>query len=486
MATATATKSEKAKILATLTSLGGAQASDDDLEFKGTRLVVPKAWSVDKAVKVLQRYKQSQEQITTFSRSFRYRPWDGAAATARALKRVTGFSGLPKAMRSFFGSTPPALMTIPIGPHETMQVPWGAVEVPLLDGTLYLSDYTDEEFGLLFSLNVEAPRKHAAAIEGLFTVIEEELVERSIYRGKAFDGKTMPDFLNLEGVDRSKVIYSDVVEEQLDANIWGVMRHPEVMRRNDVPLKRSVLIHGPYGTGKTLAAHLTAQVAVETEWTFIQCRPGKDDILAAMATARLYQPSVVFFEDVDHVSSGEHTTIEQLLDVFDGIGAKSTEILAILTTNHPELIHKGMIRPGRLDAIIEVANLDQGGIERFINAKVDAEQLAPDLDLEAIAVAMDQYLPAFVSEAIDRTKRYAISRTGEDPVLLTTQDFVQAAEGLRTQFEMMNDAGEGAKLPTLDQSFKETTAAAIQEEIEMRADWGVGEMVRTGNGENNT
>jgi hypothetical protein len=99
---------------------------------------------------------------------------------------------------------------------------------------------------------------------------------------------------------------------------------------------------------------------------------------------------------------------------------------------------------------------------------------------------MDQYLPAFVSEAIDRTKRYAISRTGEDPVMLTTADFVQAAEGLRTQFEMMNDAGEGAKLPTLDQSFKETTAAAIQEEIEMRADWGTGEMVRTGNGDNNT
>lgn len=478
---AVATKDEKATLLATLTDLGGALAQDDDLDFKGTRLVVPAKWSVRKAVEVLERYEKLQSQLTTFSRTFRYRPWDGAAATARALKRVTGFSGLPKAMRSFFGTTPPQLYDVPVGPGEFMQVPWGAVEVPLFDGTLYLQSENDEEFGELFHLVIEAPRKHGPAIEGLFTVIEEELAERSIYRGKAFDGKQMPDFLDLSGVQRDQVIYSDAVEAQLEGNIWGVMRHPEVMRRNGVPLKRSVLMHGPYGTGKTLAAHLTAQVALETGWTFIQCRPGKDDILQAMATARLYQPSVVFFEDVDHISSGEHTTIEGLLDVFDGIGAKNTEILAILTTNHPENIHKGMLRPGRLDAILEVSTLDEGGIERFLAAKVPAESLAEDLDIEAIAVAMDQYLPAFVSESIDRAKRYAITRTGKDPTELTTADFVNAADGLRDQFNRMNDAGEGSKLPTLDLTMRETIQAAAADQLAITDGKGfTADVVRSG------
>ncbi|NIS12736.1 MAG: AAA family ATPase, partial [Thermoplasmata archaeon] len=88
---------------------------------------------------------------------------------------------------------------------------------------------------------------------------------------------------------------------------------------------------------------------------FIQCRPGIDNVYDAMKTARLYQPAVVFYEDVDTIAQGDqtqgHVAVTQLLDIFDGLTAKSTKILAILTTNHPEKIHKGMVRPGRLDAV---------------------------------------------------------------------------------------------------------------------------------------
>src|SRR4029077_18616774 len=105
--------------------------------------------------------------------------------------------------------------------------------------------------------------------------------------------------------------------------------------------------------------------------------PGRDSLQTVLQTARMYQPAVVFFEDLDEISDPSHDgdNVTQLLDTFDGITAKGTEILAILTTNHPERIHKGMLRPGRLDAVIHIGELDANGVGRMIRALVPNEQL---------------------------------------------------------------------------------------------------------------
>ena len=133
------------------------------------------------------------------------------------------------------------------------------------------------------------------------------------------------------------------------------------------------------GTGKTLAAILTGQEAVANGWTFIKGRPGRDDLSFVMQTAKLYQPAVVFYEDVDKIADSEVTSdsgISRLLDDFDGIDAKSTRILCVLTTNHPERIHKGMARPGRLDAMIEIDELDVDGTAKLVQCRV-SERLWP-------------------------------------------------------------------------------------------------------------
>jgi hypothetical protein len=91
------------------------------------------------------------------------------------------------------------------------------------------------------------------------------------------------------------------------------------MRDEKMPLKRAILFEGDYGTGKTLAAFLTAQIATANGWSFHYCRPGRDNIATVMKTARLYQPAVVFFEDVDTIAEGgDADDVSQLLDIFDG------------------------------------------------------------------------------------------------------------------------------------------------------------------------
>lgn len=452
----------KAQILARLGQLGGEVAQDDDLVYEGKKFVLPEVFkgNLQGAAKYLTDLDEQLNTTHAFPRTFRYRPNDVAHALSKALKKVFGTTGLGKDTVSFFGRTPPTFVTINTGLNETAQVVQGETKFPPLDAVIHVGWDNDPEVGTLGKVTIKAPRRYRAQVEGLFFAIEEELKTGSIYRGKAIDGADDPHFLNVSSVDPARVIYTQEVVTQLEANIWSLLRHTQVMRDMKLPLKRSVLIEGPYGTGKSLAAMLTAQIAVENEWTFVQVRP-TDDLEKAMKTAQLYAPAVVFFEDIDGVAEkGDPQEVSRLLDLFDGITSKGTDVIAVMTTNFVERIQKGMLRPGRMDAVIHIAEMDAAGFERLIKATVP-EGLLYDIDYVKVAEAYDGFLPAFAKEATDRALRYGIARTGGDPMFLTTEDFVAAAEGLRPQLQLMVEAGEGARTPDLEKSFQRAMLRAI-------------------------
>ena len=466
METDTALMKSQKELLETLAAIGGKLTAEEDIEFKGKKIVLPETMKLSEAIRFLREKEAEDETEMVFQRTFRYRPWDGALCTLKALKRAFGMVH-QKGVPGFFGEKPPQLITINTGPNETEQVPWGGMAVPLMPGAImYLGSSEDEEFGNLFVVNVKAPRKYRFEIQGIFELIEEELKTNSLYRGKAFDGQEMPQFLDLRGVDESKVIYSQEVVEQLEANVWSLLKYTDKMREVGVPMKRAVLFEGPYGTGKTLGAYLTAKVAQENGWTFVYCRPTRDDLNHVIATARLYQPAVVFFEDVDSIASGEDGDRDQvsaLLDVFDGIQSKGTEIVCVLTTNHVERIHKGMVRPGRLDAVIHIGELDSVGVRRMTQAVIPKELLGRMIDWEEVGISMKGFLPAFVREALDRSVRYSIARNKGVPALIETRDLVLAADGLRPQLELMEGAKEIAKADALSKALGDVVASRIHD-----------------------
>lgn len=448
-----------------LALVGGLLNAEDDIIFQGTKYVLPEKTSVMEAINFLHEKHREDERSMTFSREYLYRPWDGARATFEALRKAFGMvSQRSTTVQTLFGDTevPPALITIPISAHETAQVPWGSFGVPHLKGVTLSAGYSmHREYGLVFQLQAEGPRKYRHHIEGIFKLVEEELKTNSLYRGKAFDGQDQPQFLDLQGVNPDKVIYSDLVTTQMEANIWALLRYPEKMQELGVPLKRAVLLEGPYGTGKTLAAYLTAQVAEDCGWSFLLCRPGRDEFKTVMATARLYQPAVVFFEDVDAVADVESDQVRQLLDIFDGIQAKGTQIICVLTTNHVEKIHKAMVRPGRLDAVIHIGALDADGIRKLVEATVPADLLSSDIDWKEVTDAMSGFLPAFCREAIDRTVRYNVARHKGTVTKLETMDFVDAALGLRPQLQLMEEAKDDHKTDPLSQAMHQTIHGAM-------------------------
>lgn len=463
------------QVLANLAALGGRMNPQDEITFHGDKLILPATMNIPDAIKALKRKQEAEEQEVNISRVYHFRPLDGAYALHRVIHDVFGLVQHRGHLGMFGIEMKPQFISVAISAQDKVQVPWGRFELAHLPGAILSATSTmHEDFGFVFQIACTTPAKWRSHIEGIFDLVQSRLEKESIYRGKAVNGATEPEFLDLSAVDPDKVIYSDEVVAQIDANIWSLLKYTDTLRHLGEPLKRAVLLEGPFGTGKTLAAFLTAQVAEQNGWTFIYCRPAKDDLEEVMKTAQLYQPAVVFYEDIDTAAgagaTGDGATddrITRLLDVFDGISAKGTEIVCILTTNHADRIHKGMVRPGRLDSVIHIGALDVNGIKRMVTALVEPDLLSPVSEDEWVEIheAMTGYMPAFVREAIGRAVRYSMSRNHGAVGTLNAADFVKAAQGLRPQFELMEGASEGERADDISTALRNIVSQQTKEAL---------------------
>jgi len=307
-------------------------------------------------------------------------------------------------------------------------------------------------------------RKYRRHIEGFLDVIQDELNQNSIYRGRAISAEADPTFLDPYRVDKAKVVYSQEALTQLNANVWAVLDHADRLRDLGMPLKRAVLLEGQYGTGKTLTGSLTAQHAVEAGWTFILVR-SSDDPYAALTTAALYAPAVVWVEDLDVLSQNkDRGELAKLLDALDGVQAKGLEVMAGFTTNFPDAIDKAVLRPGRIDALIHIGALDAAGFEQLVRSQIPVDLLAKDLDFKAITKAFEGYVPAFAVEAAGRAIRYSVARNNGAPDVITTADLVGAADGLRPQFDLQENASEAMHArPTMEKMIASTVHRTLRE-----------------------
>ncbi len=492
-----ATASETKQLLNNIARLGGQQANEEDIEYVGTKVIIPekfKEGGLRSYRRFLEEYEKQQEQVVEFKHQFNYRPWDGAYNAYNAFKKAFGFVQGKVIPGSFFSpEQPPQYIQFPVSLTETAEVPWGWFGVPLLENTTFMFGAGfHSDYGQVFQMVIKGPRKFKAHAAGIFKMVAEELAANSIYLGKAIDGQGQPQFIDLSGVDSNKVVYSGGVEAQLKADLWAYIElDQETKDAIGMPSKRAVLLEGTYGTGKTLTANVTAKMAIEAGMTFINARAGRDDFFEVMQTARLYQGdkgAIVFLEDADTLpnASGEADDLSRLLDVFDGIQSKHTKIMVVMTTNHPDRLTEGMRRPGRIDRNIKIGLFDKAAVEKLTRIIV-GDMLASNIDFDAVAESMEGYPPAFIKEALDSSKRYAVVRNGSvNGIEITTDDIVHSAEGLRDQFSWMKgnvDKDDVTIGQLLQKDVKKAIAAvATPAEAAYAQVWDVEELANYQNG----
>lgn len=418
----------------------------------GESIVVPESMKLEDAITVLDRQMKDEEQIIAITETVDAFPWEGAIAFRKAITQMFGYTsatGTP----SFFGMRPPAEITIETGVDTKTTAPWGRFRFALGGDKEWLGTGVDTIDGrMVFQVEGEVKKKWKNTVLRLVDLTRQIVREESIYRGQALrisftdsngrvEALPQPKFIDLRKVDINELVYTKDLTQLIETNILTPLKHTDECRAAGIPIKRGILAAGPYGTGKSLLARAVAKVATSASpkpWTFLYIKDAKE-LPHAIKFAQQYQPCVIFAEDVDRFMAGGRTAeMDTILNTLDGIDSKSGEIMVILTTNHLDQINRAMLRPGRLDVILNIVPPDAEAVQRLINV-YGRDQLSPKTNLEIVGSMLAGFTPAIIREVVERAKLAAISRTGRAGTKIEGVDIEVSAKTMVQQQDLLKE-----------------------------------------------
>ena len=465
MSTATRSAEEQAKQDAKLKSLS--------IERIGTKLIVPEGVELDTAIKALTLKQEEEEQEVAINHTLPIEVAEGMVGFLRVLEREYGFVTNTGKM-SFFGRRAPEYIGIETSPGKRESIPIGQLKIPGIEGYL-TPTYAVQHNHVVFKVEGKCKGKDRHKVDGIMAMIEEECKRNSIYKGQAIMTEfpdveecdsledTFPKFAKLNQIHPDQVIFAKGVEDQVAVSLFVPICKTKACRDNNIPLKRGILLEGPYGTGKTLTAAATATLCAEHGWTFIYLK----DVMRlayAYAFASQYQPAVIFAEDIDQIINGDdsESKINDIQNAMDGIESKGVEVITVLTTNYIDKITRAMLRPGRLDTVVSVRAPDKEAAIRLVRMYA-GNLLDPSYDLENSNVGdvLAGEIPAIIREVVERSKLAALRR--ESGVLtLTPNDIEVTAHGMKAHMSLL-------KTPEPDNRSDREKAAHIMAEGHVRA-----------------
>lgn len=406
-------------------------------------LLLPEKMTAKAAIEVLKREMEYEAEAVKIVARIPGFVWDGALALSEAIRQQFGYSHQQsQTIEGFFGSwkVPPSLQTIACGVDETTLVPWGQIALPGIEGNIVTQVGKDEFGRVVLVITATTTHAHEKQIQALFALTKRLVREKSIYRGKAISiafakhqrdsDKDEPELYPIPVVSFMRLspnppIFSARLERALDVAVMTPIRHTSAVRSAGIPLKRGVLLAGAYGTGKTLAAAEIARVCSASGWTFIYIQE-VSELSHAIRFATAYQPAVVFAEDVDRAAGRDRdASVNTLLNTLDGIDSKATEVMVVLTSNHPEQLSPAMRRPGRIDVILEISTPDAEAVGRLI--RWYSGTMVPSTEhLGDVGELLAGQIPAVIREVVERSKLAAIARDGIGDTLIAS-DLMEAA-----------------------------------------------------------
>jgi len=449
---------------------------------QGTAVTVPPDMTLGDAVVVLQQRQAMEEQIVSRSVEFPMHPFEVAHAFGQAIEDVCG-TLMGKTKETLFGPRPPHKISIEVEPGKFTSIIWGAIIFPFSpeEGSLCAGwARSDGDSSVIGQCSGEFRQKYEHIWNRIIAKTREILDAGSLFRGKTlrvnFNGQ-VPDVKawNVSNVDVSHLVFSQDLEAHIQDHIRTPIQHRELCAEAGVPFKRGILLTGPYGTGKTLLAASVAKEASEHGITVLYIEDAKQLPQAIRMAARL-APAIVFAEDIDRITDGPRTNeVDVLLNTLDGIDTKNFPVMTILTSNYPDKIYKGMIRPGRIDVALHILPPDSEAAQRLVQTYLGAMFDAKNGDLEEMGNALAGMIPAVIREICERSKLSAISRTGHLPTSggINADDVLRATMGMKNQIELLN--AEPPKPDTLDKI--KDTAQLVLKALEVLEDPDVREFI---------
>ena len=206
--------------------------------------------------------------------------------------------------------------------------------------------------------------------------------------------------------DTPKTTFADVAgaDEAIEElqEIKEFLQNPAKFQAIGAKIPKGVLLYGPPGTGKTLLARAVAGEAgvpfysiSGSDFVEMFVGVGASRVRDLFEQAKANAPAIVFVDEIDAVGrhrgagfGGGHDereqTLNQLLVELDGFDVKGG-VIVIAATNRPDILDPALLRPGRFDRQIVVAQPDLAGRRGILKVHARGKPFAPDVDLDIIA-----------------------------------------------------------------------------------------------------
>ena len=229
----------------------------------------------------------------------------------------------------------------------------------------------------------------------------------------------------------------------IDEMVLYPMQSPEKARALGLNPGGGVLLFGPPGTGKTMLGKAIAG-ALDAPFYYASGADLRskwygesEQRLSQLLKAAKAQPvAVVFLDEIESLlpkrTEGSHAAdnrvVTQFLSDLGGFKDSPNLLLVLGATNKPWDIDEAVFRTGRFDEKVYIGPPDRAAREKILELNLKGAQTAADVDLPALAAAMENASGSDMAAVVSAAKRAALGRairTDADPVL-TAADFEEA------------------------------------------------------------
>jgi len=320
--------------------------------------------------------------------------------------------------------------------------------------------------------------------------IDEEtaMVERKMITGHtpALLRRQLEDFLarltkrfgemkgKIEITMQPEVSFKDIGDlaraKQEIAGLVFALKSPDLHKKWGTQPPNGVLLYGPPGTGKSLLAKALAR---ESEAIFFHIRVTNvvtkwyaeswEVLQEVFAQAKESGRCVLFLDEIDdlifdraapeELRAASRRLVNSIGEQLDDIG-HSGDILAVASTNRPDAVDATLIRPGRIDRLIEVPLPENEGKREIFQIHLDrAEAIAgrplfADLDFDAILAWTVKMSGADIGEIVQKVLEGKVQQegAGAQPGPVTTEDMQRTIEEYRKTKEIIEKIRYGQYL----------------------------------------
>jgi len=380
----------------------------------GYSVIVPKNVSSQRAIDMLQESLEAERTKAVINHMFENIHYYPAAWLLEKVLREKYGVDFASPTPGMFGDSPPQQFTFPLNAHDIATVTVGRFKVGEMVVT---TSFEGHEQGLSFCIHIETKNSNAAAAHRLISLIEAE-ADPWIGQTIIFDGSSEPRKVTIvePTIGRDQIALNP--PEYAGLNMFlNQIDHIELLVSKGIPFKRGVLLHGPWGTGKTLAAAAFMQACHKAGITVFHEKQISADCL--VKTMRLAQRMatrggafMVFCEDIDLVPS------RSLINMMDGADNKASNVSIVATTNHCDHLDPALTRTGRFDIVMEFM-LPEEDVRRDILAINKCEAWS-----ETISKATEGFTGSDLAEVARRAQIQSLINGQECP---TVEDVLGSA-----------------------------------------------------------